>query len=79
VARELKVGRMSTSRWYRQWKKSGAEALKAAARAGRKPLPRRVELPTAGAAEDQRRKGTEFSRPQLLAMALEATRVICAA
>jgi hypothetical protein len=35
--------------------------------------------PTAGPTEDQRKKGTEFSRPQLLAMALEATRVICAA
>jgi len=34
---------------------------------------------TAGAAEDQRRKGREFSLSQLLAMALEATRVICAA
>jgi len=37
VARELKVSRMSVSRWYRQWKKSGNEALKAAPRAGRKP------------------------------------------
>jgi len=38
VARELKVSRMSVSRWYRQWKKSGKEALRAAQRAGRKPL-----------------------------------------
>jgi transposase len=38
VARELKVSRMSVSRWYRQWKKSGQDALKAAPRAGRKPL-----------------------------------------
>ena len=38
VARELKVSRMSVSRWYRQWKKSGREALRAAPRAGRKPL-----------------------------------------
>ena len=38
VARELKVSRMSVSRWYRRWKKSGTEALKAAPRAGRKPL-----------------------------------------
>lgn len=38
VARELKVSRMSVSRWYRQWKRSGQEALKAAPRAGRKPL-----------------------------------------
>jgi transposase len=35
VARELKVSRMSISRWYRQWKKSGADSLKAALRAGR--------------------------------------------
>jgi len=44
VARELKVSRMSVSRWHRQWKKSGKEALKAAPRAGRKPLlnPRQV-------------------------------------
>jgi transposase len=38
VARELKVSRMSISRWYRQWKKSGENALKTALRAGRKPL-----------------------------------------
>lgn len=38
VARELKVSRMSVSRWYQQWKKSGRQALKAAPRAGRKPL-----------------------------------------
>ena len=38
VARELKVSRMSVSRWYRQWKRSGRDALKAAPRAGRKPL-----------------------------------------
>lgn len=38
IARELKVSRMSVSRWYRQWKKSGKEALKAAPRAGRKPV-----------------------------------------
>jgi len=38
IARELKVSRMSVSRWHRQWKKSGLQALKAAPRAGRKPL-----------------------------------------
>jgi|SRR5579863_9738215 len=38
VARELKVSRMSVSRWHRRWKKSGKDALKAALRAGRKPL-----------------------------------------
>ena len=37
IARELKVSRMSVSRWYHQWKKSGRDALKAAPRAGRKP------------------------------------------
>jgi transposase len=34
----LKVSRMSVSRWYRQWKRSGRDALKAAPRAGRRPL-----------------------------------------
>ena len=38
IARELKVSRMSVSRWYRQWKKSGKDALKAANRAGRRSL-----------------------------------------
>ena len=38
VARELKVSRMSVSRWYGQWKQSGRDGLKAAPRAGRKPL-----------------------------------------
>jgi transposase len=37
IARQLKVSRMSISRWYRQWKRSGAEALKAADHAGRRP------------------------------------------
>jgi len=38
ISRQLKVSRMSVSRWYRQWKKSGSQGLKAAPRAGRKPL-----------------------------------------
>src|ERR1700746_2600192 len=38
IARQLQVSRMSVSRWYRQWKKSGNEALKAADRAGRRSL-----------------------------------------
>jgi transposase len=38
IARELKVSRMSVSRWYRQWRESGRDALKAAPRAGRRPL-----------------------------------------
>jgi transposase len=38
VARQLQVSRMSVSRWYRQWKKSGSAAWNAALRAGRKPL-----------------------------------------
>ena len=37
VARRLKTSRQSVSRWYREWKKSGADGLKAAGRAGRKP------------------------------------------
>ena len=37
VARRLKASRQSVSRWYKEWKKSGADGLKAAGRAGRKP------------------------------------------
>ena len=37
VARELKVSRMSVSRWHRKWRRSGSQGLAAAARAGRKP------------------------------------------
>lgn len=37
IARELKVSRMSVCRWYRQWRASGSEALRAAGRAGRMP------------------------------------------
>ena len=50
VARELKVSRMSVSRWHRQWKKSGREALRAAPRAGRKPLLKASQLQTVQAA-----------------------------
>lgn len=38
ISRRLKVSRMSVSRWHQQWEESGVEALKAAPRAGRKPL-----------------------------------------
>jgi transposase len=37
VARSLQVSRQSVSRWYHQWKRGGATALRAAGRAGRKP------------------------------------------
>jgi transposase len=37
VARELEVSRQSVSRWYADWQKGGAKALKAAGRAGRMP------------------------------------------
>ena len=37
IARELKVSRMSVSRWHHQWSKAGKESLKGAGRAGRKP------------------------------------------
>jgi transposase len=37
IARQLKVTRQSATRWYQQWRKGGAGALKAAGRAGRKP------------------------------------------
>ena len=44
VARTLQVSRQSVSRWYRQWKQGGAEALRAAGRAGRKPKLERQQL-----------------------------------
>jgi transposase len=37
IARQLKVTRQSATRWYRQWRRGGTGALKAAGRAGRKP------------------------------------------
>jgi transposase len=37
VARELEVSRQSVSRWHADWQRDGAEALKAAGRAGRMP------------------------------------------
>ena len=37
IARQLKTTRQSVSRWYRQWKRGGTKALKAAGRAGRLP------------------------------------------
>src|SRR6516225_736410 len=37
IARELRVSRQSVSRWYREWRRGGARALRGAGRAGRKP------------------------------------------
>jgi transposase len=37
IARELNVSRQSVSRWYAEWKRGGAAALRGAVRAGRKP------------------------------------------
>jgi transposase len=37
IARELKASRQSVSRWYAEWKRGGAAALRGAGRAGRKP------------------------------------------
>ena len=37
IARELKVSRQSVSRWYAEWGRRGASALRGAGRAGRKP------------------------------------------
>lgn len=45
VARTLWVSRQSVSRWYRQWKHGGVEALRAAGRAGRKPKLDLQQLP----------------------------------
>jgi len=44
VARGLRVSRQSVSRWYRQWKHGGVEALRAAGRAGRKAKLDRPQL-----------------------------------
>ena len=37
IADRLKVSRQSVSRWYAEWKRGGAAALRGAGRAGRKP------------------------------------------
>src|SRR5271167_4675988 len=37
IARLLQVSRQSVSRWYADWKRGGAAALRGAGRAGRKP------------------------------------------
>ena len=37
VARALRVSRQSVSRWYDEWRRGGAAALRGAGRAGRKP------------------------------------------
>jgi transposase len=37
VARKLRVSRQSVSRWFAQWKRGGAKALRKAGRAGRAP------------------------------------------
>ena len=44
VARQVKASRQSVCRWYRDWKKNGVKALKAAGRAGRKPRLSRAQL-----------------------------------
>src|SRR4030042_2572423 len=48
IARQLQGSRQSVSRWYEQWQRGGAKALRGAGRAGRKPKltptqPRRIE------------------------------------
>jgi transposase len=37
IARELRVSRQSVSRWYAEWRRGGAVALRGADRTGRKP------------------------------------------
>src|SRR5437016_10686834 len=44
IARELKVSRQSVSRWYAEWRRGGAPALRGAGRAGRKPKLNRQQL-----------------------------------
>src|SRR5256884_10012229 len=45
IARELRVSRQSVSRWYRDWRRGGAGALRGAGRAGRKPKLNAKKLP----------------------------------
>ncbi|MGH8399041.1 MAG: winged helix-turn-helix domain-containing protein [Gammaproteobacteria bacterium] len=44
VARRLSVTRQSASRWYAEFRRGGAGALKGAGRAGRKPRLKRTQL-----------------------------------
>src|SRR5205807_10340961 len=44
IARELKVSRQSVSRWYAEWRRGGARALRGEGRAGRKPKMNRQQL-----------------------------------
>ena len=44
IARELKASRQSVSRWYAEWRRGGAAALRGAGRAGRKPKLDRGQL-----------------------------------
>ena len=61
VARELKVSRMSVARWFRAWTKSGKQALRAAPRAGRKPLVNARHLQKVQAALRQGARAHGFS------------------
>jgi len=54
VARQLQVSRQSASRWYQQWRRAGAEGLRAAGRAGRKP---RLSPPRLRQLDEQLRRG----------------------
>jgi len=44
IARHLKVSRQSVSRWYREWRRGGTNALRGAGRAGRKARLNRRQL-----------------------------------
>ena len=44
IARELQVSRQSVSRWYEAWKRGGADSLRGAGRAGRKPKVEKKQL-----------------------------------
>jgi len=60
VARMLNASRQSVSRWYRQWKKGGAAALRSAGRAGRKPKLDAAELQKVEAALRQGARANAF-------------------
>jgi transposase len=61
VARQLKASRQSVCRWYHDWKKSGAKALNAAGRAGRKPRLSAAQLRKVEVALHQGAKAHGFS------------------
>src|SRR5438132_675001 len=61
IARELRVSRQSVSRWYRDWRRGGAGALRGAGRAGRKPKLNAKQLPQIAKELRRDRKSTRLN------------------